>query len=90
MSELHAMQFLLELLDFWLADIGIEGFLHLLFELVLALPEKDLSFALYDLIYEFCLFFTDDIDVEFQFGGLVFHLFQFLYELAFQVYVLVL
>jgi hypothetical protein len=84
------MQFLFELLDLGLADVGVKSFLHLFFQLVLSLPEENLPFAFYDLVHELCLFLPDDINVVLQLGGFVLHFLELLDELALQVDILVL
>lgn len=76
------MEFLLEFFDLRLSDIGIERLLHLLLELVLALPQQDLPLALYNFIHELSLLLADDIDIVLQLSGLMLHLLQLLNKLA--------
>jgi hypothetical protein len=84
------MQFCLQLFDLGLANVGVEGLLHLLLELVLAFPEEDLSLTLLYLLHEIGLLFVDDVDVVLEFGGLLFHFLEFFDELALKVDILVL
>lgn len=84
------MQLFLELLDLGLADVGVEGLLHLFFQLVLSLPEENLPFTFYDLVHEFRLFLPDDIDVVLQLGCFVLHFLELLDELTLEVDILVL
>ena len=84
------MKFLFELFDLRLTDVGVEGFLHFALKLVLSFPEKDLSFALNDLIHEFGFLLSDFVDVDFELDGLTFHFFEFFDEFRLKIDVLIL
>ena len=84
------MEFLFELFDFGLADIGVEGFLHFAFELVLSFPEENLSLAFDNFIHEFGFFFSDLVDVDFELDGLAFHFLELFDEFRLQVDVFIL
>jgi hypothetical protein len=84
------VEFLFELFDFGLADIGVEGFLHFAFELVLSFPEENLSLAFDNFIHEFGFFFSDLVDVDFELDGLAFHFLELFDEFRLQVDVFIL
>jgi hypothetical protein len=88
--EFHSVKFLFELLNFRLPNIWIKSLLHFTFELVLSLPQQNLSFTLNNFIHEFSLFFSDLINVNFKFDGLSFHFLKLFNELRLKVDIFVL
>lgn len=84
------MEFLLQLLDFGLSDVGVQSFLHFLLELILPLPKQYLPFALNNLVHKVCLLLPNDVNVVFELGCLVLHLLELLDELTLQIDVLIL
>ena len=84
------MKFFGELLDLWLTHIRIEGLLHLFFQLILSLPEEDLSLAFDDFVHEVCFFLPDLININLESNCFLLHIFQFFHEFTLKVYILVL
>ena len=61
--ELHFVNLFLHDGDLRLADFRVEFGLHLGLELDLPLPEEDLSFSLYDLSKNLCLFISERLNL---------------------------
>ena len=65
--QLHAVDLLAHRDYFGLADLGVEGVLHLFFKLDFSFPEKDLSLSLDNLRQNFGLLFFFLRDLVFKF-----------------------
>ena len=83
------MDLLLELLDLLLAVVGVEGLLHLLLQMDLALPEQYLLLGLDDLGEQLGLLIFDPVDLDLQVHGLLLHVLELLDELGLDVVILV-
>ena len=87
--QLHSMDFLLHSHDFCLSNRWIQGILHLFLELVFALPKKDLLLCLNHFNQDVTLLLFELRDLVLKLDRLVFHLFELLLELHFNVEVVI-
>ena len=83
------MDLLLQVLNLGLTDVRIESVLHFPLQLVVALPEQDLSLAFNNLVKEVGFLLPESVDLYLKCDGLSFQVLQLLTKFALDVNIFV-